>query len=75
MNSHENFISGDCVLLTYSACKNLLALLDPNKTLLELNHLHQCGWVIKPSLLESSPGGVLADVSGRVMRARILSTE
>jgi len=76
MNSHENFISGDCpLLIVYSAHKNILALLDASKTLLELSYLHWNGRVIKRSLLESSPrGGVLGDVSGRVGCTRLLST-
>lgn len=65
MNSCENFISGDCGhFRVCSPSKNLLALLDPHKTLVELGNPHWSGRVIKASLLESSLRSVRADLLG-----------
>lgn len=59
MNSCDNSISGvgGC-LGVHSASKNLVAALDPRKTVLELSYPHRCGCVMEPSLLGSCPCGL-----------------
>ncbi|CAN8203985.1 unnamed protein product [Coccothraustes coccothraustes] len=48
---------GGCLRI-YSASKNLVAVLDPRKTVLELSYPHWCGCVIEPSLLGLCPCGL-----------------
>lgn len=76
MNSRENSNPGDCGhFRVCSPSKNLLALLDPHKTLVELGNPHWSGRVIKASLLESSLRSVRADLLGSGRCAMIPAAE